>query len=156
MWDKKDINKADDYGAGAGSPPSMEGGKLVNIGKSILIKGELSGNEDLSIDGTVEGKVSLKDHNLTIGAHGRLQAELVAKKVTILGEVHGNVVASEKVEIQEGGRLEGDITSPRLSISDGAHFRGKVDMERAAPAKATTQRRVEPRAAAAPGAVAGA
>jgi cytoskeletal protein CcmA (bactofilin family) len=106
----------------------------VNIGQSILVKGELSGSEDLTIDGHVEGKISLRDHNLTIGQHGRIQAELVARTVTILGTVQGNVVATEKVDIQHGGRLEGDITSPRVVIADGAHFRGKVDMDKGAAA----------------------
>ena len=135
MWEKKDPYKpqpAEDGTARGTLPGSSESGQLVNIGKSIVIKGELCGNEDLTIDGKVEGKVSLQDHNLTVGKHGQLQAELVAKRVIILGQVKGNVSASERVEILEGGRLEGDISSPRLSISDGAHFRGKVDMDRGA------------------------
>lgn len=136
MWEKKDMNRPipqDDPPAPRPVPQSLvtAPGKIVNIGQSILIQGELSGSEDLTIDGQVKGKISLQDHNLTIGQHGRIQAEVIAKKVTILGQVQGNVAATERVEILEGGRLEGDIVAPRIAIADGAHFRGKVDMEAA-------------------------
>jgi cytoskeletal protein CcmA (bactofilin family) len=137
MWEKKEANRSSTPTEAPVRPtrtaPAAEANVVnINIGQSILVKGELSGSEDLTIDGQVHGKISLKDHNLTIGQHGRIEAELVAKRVTILGHVRGNVLASEKVEIQEGGRLEGDIISPRIAISDGAHFRGKVDMEKVA------------------------
>jgi cytoskeletal protein CcmA (bactofilin family) len=99
------------------------------IGQSIHFKGELTGNEDLLIDGTVEGKIDLKEHHLTIGKNGRIKADLRAKSITIIGEVVGQVVAEEKVDIQATGRLQGDILTPRLSIADGAHFKGSVDMD---------------------------
>jgi cytoskeletal protein CcmA (bactofilin family) len=129
MWEKKDPYKAQPAENPAGRDSAPDTRVLVNLGKSIVIKGEVSGHEDLSIDGKVVGKVSLQEHNLTVGKHGRLDAELVAKRVIIKGQVTGNVYASEKVDILEGGQLDGDITAPRLSIADGAHFRGKVDME---------------------------
>lgn len=100
------------------------------IGQSIQFKGELTGNEDLTIDGTVEGKIDLKEHHLTIGKSGRIKADLHAKTIVIQGEVTGQITADEKVEIQATGRLQGDIISPRLSIADGAHFKGSVDMDR--------------------------
>lgn len=103
---------------------------LVNIGPSIFIKGELSGDEDLTIEGRVEGKIELKSHNLTIGPKGKINAQVYANAVTIKGEVNGNVFAKERVEIAESGRLNGDITSPRIVIADGAHFRGAVDMSK--------------------------
>jgi cytoskeletal protein CcmA (bactofilin family) len=102
------------------------------IGQSIHFKGELTGNEDLMIDGTVEGKIDLKEHNLTIGKNGRIKADLRAKSITIQGEVIGQVVAEDKVDLQATGRLQGDILAPRLSIADGAHFKGSVDMDRKA------------------------
>jgi cytoskeletal protein CcmA (bactofilin family) len=102
------------------------------IGQSITFKGELTGNEDLMIDGVVEGKIDLKEHHLTIGKNGRIKADLRAKSITIQGEVIGQVIAEEKVEIQATGRLQGDILAPRLSIADGAHFKGSVDMDRKA------------------------
>jgi cytoskeletal protein CcmA (bactofilin family) len=103
---------------------------LVNIGKSVVIKGELSGSEDLTIEGQVEGKIELKDHLLTIGPNGRIKAQVFAKTVIVLGEVNGNVSASEKVEIRDGGSVDGDIVSPRVAIAEGAHFRGSVDMQK--------------------------
>ena len=101
---------------------------VVNIGKSVVIKGELNGSEDLTIEGHVEGKIELRDHVLTIGPNGKIKAELFAKSVVVLGEVKGNVTATEKVDIRENGSVEGDITSPRVAIAEGAHFRGSVDM----------------------------
>jgi len=103
---------------------------LVNIGKSVVIKGELNGSEDLTIEGHVEGKIELKDHVLTIGPNGRIKAQVFAKAVIVLGEVNGNVTASEKVDIRDGGSVDGDIVSPRVAIAEGAHFRGSVDMQR--------------------------
>jgi cytoskeletal protein CcmA (bactofilin family) len=105
---------------------------LVNIGKSVVIKGELSGSEDLTIEGHVEGKIELKDHLLTIGPNGRIKAQVFAKTVIVLGEVTGNISASEKVEIRDGGSVDGDIVSPRVAIAEGAHFRGSVDMQKKA------------------------
>ena len=111
---------------------------LVNIGKSVVIKGELSGSEDLTIEGQVEGKIELKDHLLTIGPNGRIKAQVFAKTVIVLGEVNGNVSASEKVEIRDGGSVDGDIISPRVAIAEGAHFRGSVDMQKKAATASTT------------------
>lgn len=103
---------------------------VVNIGKSVVIKGELNGSEDLTIEGHVEGKIELKDHVLTIGPNGKIRAQVFAKSVIVLGEVNGNVTASEKVDIRDGGSVDGDIVSPRVAIAEGAHFRGSVDMQR--------------------------
>jgi cytoskeletal protein CcmA (bactofilin family) len=103
---------------------------VVNIGKSVVIKGELNGSEDLTIEGQVEGKIELKDHALTIGPNGKIKAQIFAKSVIVLGEVNGNVSASEKVDIRDGGSVDGDIISPRVAIAEGAHFRGSVDMQR--------------------------
>jgi cytoskeletal protein CcmA (bactofilin family) len=104
----------------------------VNIGKSVVIKGELNGSEDLTIEGQVEGTIQLRDHVLTIGANGRIKAQVFAKAVIVLGEVSGNVTASEKVDIRDNGSVDGDIISPRVAIAEGAHFRGSVDMQRKA------------------------
>jgi cytoskeletal protein CcmA (bactofilin family) len=110
---------------------------IVNIGKSVVIKGELNGSEDLTIEGHVEGTIQLKDHVLTIGPNGRIKAQVFAKAVIVLGEVTGNVTASDKVDIRDNGSVDGDIISPRVAIAEGAHFRGSVDMQRkAAPAQA--------------------
>jgi cytoskeletal protein CcmA (bactofilin family) len=103
---------------------------VVNIGKSVVIKGELNGSEDLTVEGHVEGKIELRDHVLTIGPNGKIKAQVFAKAVIVLGEVNGNVTASEKVDIRDGGSVDGDIISPRVAIAEGAHFRGSVDMQR--------------------------
>ena len=104
---------------------------VVHIGKSVVIKGELNGSEDLTIEGHVEGKIELKDHVLTIGSNGRIRAAVFAKSVIVLGEVVGNVTGTEKVDIRDNGSVDGDIVSPRVAIAEGAHFRGSVDMKRA-------------------------
>jgi cytoskeletal protein CcmA (bactofilin family) len=107
---------------------------IVNIGKSVVIKGELNGSEDLTIEGHVEGTIQLRDHVLTIGPNGRIKAQVFAKSVIVLGEVTGNVTASDKVDIRDNGSVDGDIISPRVAIAEGAHFRGSVDMQRKAAA----------------------
>lgn len=114
-----------------GEPRTHLGRDMVNIGKSVVIKGELSGSEDLTIEGHVEGRIDLKDNVLTIGPNGKIKAEIFAKAVVVLGEVTGNVTASEKVDIRDNGSVDGDIASPRVAIAEGAHFRGSVDMQRA-------------------------
>jgi cytoskeletal protein CcmA (bactofilin family) len=108
----------------------------VNIGKSVVIKGELNGSEDLTIEGHVEGTIQLRDHVLTIGPNGKIKAQVFAKAVVVLGEIVGNVTASEKVDIRDKGSVDGDIVSPRVAIAEGAHFRGSVDMQRKAVAQA--------------------
>src|SRR5258705_12174805 len=105
---------------------------IVNIGKSVVIKGELNGSEDLTIEGHVEGTIQLRDHVLTIGPNGKIKAQVFAKAVIVLGEVMGNVTASDKVDIRDNGSVDGDIVAPRGAIAEGAHFRGSVDMQRKA------------------------
>jgi len=115
---------------------------IVNIGKSVVIKGELNGSEDLTIEGHVEGTIQLRDHVLTIGPNGKIKAQVFAKAVIVLGEVHGNVTATEKVDIRDNGSVEGDIVSPRIAIAEGAHFKGSVDMQR----KGAPQQQAKPAA----------
>jgi cytoskeletal protein CcmA (bactofilin family) len=109
----------------------------VSIGKSIVIKGEVSGSEDLTIEGHVEGKIELRDHIVSVGSSGRVQAHITAKSIVVLGQVTGNLTAAEKVDIREKGAVEGDIVAPRVAIADGARFRGSVDMRREEPSTAT-------------------
>jgi len=156
--------------AGTGGPggPGTPGGlrpdaaklmerDIVNIGKSVVIKGELNGSEDLTIEGHVEGTIQLRDHVLTIGPNGKIKAQVFAKAVIVLGEVTGNVTASDKVDIRDNGSVDGDIVSPRVAIAEGAHFRGSVDMQRKAGAPAQPQaqakdKQSQPQAAPAPAA----
>lgn len=102
----------------------------VSIGKSIVIVGELSGGEDLTIEGQVDGKIELREHVVTIGPNGRIKAQIVARSIVVLGHVTGNLVATEKVDIGQNGSVEGDVVTPRIAIADGAHFRGSIDMQR--------------------------
>lgn len=124
----------------AGKTEKRSGSKSMSsvaiIGKSIVIKGELSGNEDLTIEGKVDGKINLTDNNLIIGAEGRIKADLYARQVTITGTVEGDVVASERVEITSSGSLKGNIRAPRLVILDGAMFEGAVEMQKLASSDA--------------------
>ena len=103
---------------------------MVNIGKSVVIKGELSGSEDLTIEGQVEGKIELRQNVLTIGPNGKIKAQVFAKSIIVQGEVHGNVTATERVDIRDNGSVDGDLSAPRVAIADGAHFRGAIDMQR--------------------------
>ncbi|MFI5078832.1 MAG: polymer-forming cytoskeletal protein [Vicinamibacteria bacterium] len=111
----------------------------MNIGKSVVIKGELNGSEDLTIEGQVEGKIELRQNVLTIGPNGKIKAAVFAKAVIVLGEVVGNVTASEKVDIRDNGSVDGDLISPRVAIAEGAHFRGSIDMQRQGGAKGDVQ-----------------
>jgi len=108
---------------------------MVNIGKSVIIKGELTGSEDLTIEGQVEGKVELKQNVLTIGPNGKIKAQIVAKAVVVQGEVTGNITATERVDIRDAGSVDGDLSAPRVAIADGAHFRGSIDMQKGGVAK---------------------
>ena len=112
---------------------------MVNIGKSVVIKGELNGSEDLMVEGNVEGRIELKDHVLTIGPNGKIKAQVLAKAEVIQGEVNGNITATEKVDIRDGGSVDGDIIAPRIAIAEGAHFRGSVDMQRKGAAQGQAQ-----------------
>lgn len=104
----------------------------ARIGKSVVICGEVKGSEDLIVDGRVEGTVSLSESRLTIGPSANVAADLTARDVLIQGRVHGNVVASGRVELRAGCSVEGDIRALRLAIEDNAVFRGKVDLTQGA------------------------
>ena len=101
---------------------------VMDLGKSVVIKGELSGSEDLTLYGQMEGSIKLSDHTLTIGPHADIKADITARVVAILGTVTGNVLAGEKIEIGPTCSVVGDITSPHLVIADGGCLRGRVEM----------------------------
>ena len=112
---------------------------MAIIGKSIIFKGDLTGDEDLEIDGRVEGQVKLPNHELTIGANGRVTAHVQAKHVIVVGHIAGNVSASERVEVQATGIVDGDIAAPRLLIQEGAVVNGSIQMGTAAKSTQTAQ-----------------
>lgn len=111
------------------SPEPKRSGDRATIGPSIIIKGDLSGGEDLVIEGRVEGKVDLKQHNVTVGRSGRVKADIFGKVVTIEGEVDGNVFAQEQAILRQAGAIRGNITAPRVILEDGSRFKGSIDME---------------------------
>ena len=102
---------------------------VAHIGKSVLVKGELSGSEDLYLDGEVEGSIELRGHSLTIGPHGRVRANIHAKDVVVHGKVEGNVRGNERVELKKTAILVGDIFTQRIVIEEGAFFKGGIDIQ---------------------------
>ena len=103
---------------------------VAHIGKSVLVKGELSGSEDLYLDGEVEGSIELKDHSLVVGPHGRVRAHINARDITVHGKVDGNVKGTERVELKKSAVLVGDIFTQRIIIEDGAFFKGAIDIQK--------------------------
>lgn len=108
------------------------------IGKSVEIRGELNGSEDLLVDGKVEGTINLKESRLTIGQSAKVAANVSARDVIILGTLNGNIQATGRVELRQGGTLIGDLTASRLSIEENANFKGKVDLVQGASAQQKT------------------
>jgi len=104
--------------------------EFAHIGKSVIIKGELSGSEDLYVDGSVEGTIELKGNNLTIGPNGQVRANVNAKSVVVQGKLQGNIHATDRAELRKSANAVGDIVTQRVAIEDGAYFKGKVDIQR--------------------------
>ena len=104
-------------------------GEFAHIGKSVVIKGELSGSEDLYLDGQVEGNIELRSNNLTIGPNGNVKANVTAKGVVVQGKVEGTVNAAERVELRKSAVVNGDVITQRVAIEEGAFFKGKIDVQ---------------------------
>ena len=113
---------------------STPSGSTARLGASLHIKGEISGNEDLHIDGSVEGLVQLEDRKLTVGASAKLTADVVAREVVVYGSVKGNLRARDRIEIKKDGSVVGDLTTARIMIEDGAYFKGSIEIDRTASA----------------------
>ena len=110
------------------------------IGASIVIKGELSGDEDVVIEGQVEGNISLNQSVLTVGEHGKVKAKIAAKTVVVVGKVWGSIMAAEDVDLRDASLVEGDICTPRLAMAPGAHVRGRIDMPQSQSGRAAAAR----------------
>ena len=119
-------------------------GTQANIGTSVIIKGELSGNEELTIEGKVDGKIELRDHVLTIGPNGKIKAQVFAKSVIVMGQVTGNITATDTINIRDTGTVEGDINAPTVAISEGAQFQGCIAMQRQKTPQQAQGRPAEP------------
>ena len=113
------------------------GQSVATIGQSVVIKGELSAREDLTIEGQVDGKIELTDNVLTVGPHGRVGADVLAKVVCVMGTVHGNIRATETINLRETATVDGELVAPRVGITEGASFRGQIDMQPAQAPKAS-------------------
>ena len=101
------------------------------IGPSLVLKGDLTGEEDLTIQGRVEGKVVLKKNGITVGRDGRVKADLYAKSITVEGDVRGNLYADERIVIRETGHVKGNLVAPRVKLDEGSKFKGSIDMDSA-------------------------
>jgi cytoskeletal protein CcmA (bactofilin family) len=121
----------------------------ATIGRSLVIKGELSGAEALYIDGRVEGKISLPDHRVTIGRNGSAQANITAREVVVMGKVNGNIDCSDRIDIRSEGSVTGDVTTMRISVEDGAMLKGGVQV-RSGEKKQQNQAQSQPKPAEAP------
>jgi cytoskeletal protein CcmA (bactofilin family) len=102
----------------------------ARLGASLHVKGEITGNEDLAIDGSVEGLVQLEDRKLTIGASARVTADIIAREVVVYGNVKGNLRARDRIEIKKDGSVVGDLTTARIMIEDGAYFKGSIEIDK--------------------------
>jgi len=140
--------------------PEPDSRNAATIGKSVKIVGQIFTKEDLYVDGDVEGTIESQENKVTVGPNGRVQASIRAREVIILGQVQGNVETSDKVDIRKDAKLVGDITTSRISIEDGALFKGSIDIKKPEPKPAASgpspvvARPAEPHAPAASGAVA--
>ena len=126
-------------------PIGASGGReTAQIGKSLRLKGEITGSEDLLIDGEVEGTIELKENSLTVGPNGSVKADVSARSIIVMGHLRGNVRAGEKIEICKTGSLEGDLSTARIVIEDGAVFRGSIDIVKPGQADADARRKAVP------------
>ena len=129
MWNEKDVQP----GSASAGTPASSGSTIrtpASLGPSIKIKGELIGDEDLKLEGKIEGAISLGGHRLNVGSTAHIHADIVAREVVIAGEVIGNVNAIDRIELKKGGSIVGDLTTGRLVIEDGAFFKGAIEIGR--------------------------
>jgi cytoskeletal protein CcmA (bactofilin family) len=121
--------------AAAASSAIAPAGEQATIGKSLIVKGEVSGSESLYIDGKIEGTINLPGNRVTVGRNGQVAANILAREVVVLGKVRGNVTASDRVDIRSEGSLTGDVAAARISIEDGAFFKGGIDIRKPSDGK---------------------
>jgi cytoskeletal protein CcmA (bactofilin family) len=112
------------------APGAIPAGEQATIGKSLVVKGELSGSESLYIDGKVEGAINLPGNRVTVGRNGQVAANIMAREIVVLGKVRGNCQASDRIDIRSEGSLTGDVIAARISIEDGAFFKGGIDIRK--------------------------
>ena len=148
MWKKSEAEASSQTTAKRPTPTRAEsaGTKKARIGAGLLLKGELYGEEDVIIEGRVEGKITLKQHSVIIEESGRIDADITANSICVAGEVHGNLHGTEQVVLLKTGRVEGDIRAKSVTLETGTQFKGSIDMR-----TVETASRVKPSLKAAPG-----
>lgn len=134
MWNKQQQSEPPTASPASGSPSpvrssSSSGHSPARIGSSLQIKGQIVGTEDLQIDGKVEGPISLRGHELTVGSTAQLNSEIETGEVVVFGRIVGNLHARGRVDIRKDGSVVGDISAARISIEDGAHFKGRIEID---------------------------
>jgi len=133
------------------NPPAVSTRERAVLGSSLSLKGEISGAEDLLVQGRIEGRIELADHAVTIGSSGKITADVFAKAIVVEGEVRGNLFATEQILIRKAGNVHGNLTAPRVVLEDGCRFKGSVEMESPAGRKQQVPLpRAEPEARPAP------
>ncbi len=124
----------------------ISAGDQATIGKGLLVKGEITGSESLYIDGKVEGSINLPGNRVTVGRNGQVAASIIAREIVVLGKIRGNVSATDRVDIRAEGSLSGDVAAARISIEDGAYFKGGIDIRKPEPKAAPAAAPVAPEA----------
>jgi cytoskeletal protein CcmA (bactofilin family) len=124
------------------TPRTAERGDVGHIGKSVVIRGELTGSEDLYLDGEVEGNINLRDYKLVVGPNAKIKATITARDVIVHGRVEGNISGSERVELKRACTLIGDVATQRIAIEDGAYFKGAIDVKESRESKGEVRKPV--------------
>ena len=137
-------------GARAVNAPAAAATDQATIGKSLVVKGEVTGSESLYVDGKVDGSINLPGNRVTVGRNGQVTANITAREIVVLGKVRGNVNASDRVDIRSEGSLSGDVVAQRISIEDGAFFKGGIDIRKPGTPEKTAAAATTPSPAHAP------
>jgi len=127
-WSNSD-NQTNSPQAGEGPGQAVPGERVARLGPSLVIKGSLSGEEDLVVEGRVDGEISLRKNRVTIGENGRVKADVYSKSICVEGEVDGNLFGEDEVVIRRSGKVRGNVTAPRVTLENGAKFKGSIDMQ---------------------------
>ncbi len=136
------------------SKPAVPGDRVARLGPSLVVKGTLAGEEDLLVEGRLDGEISLRQNRVTIGEHGRVKADVYSKSICVEGEVNGNLFGEDEVVIRRSGKVRGNVTAPRVTLENGAKFKGSIDMDAGAakPAPPASRPAAQPTASGAIGA----
>ena len=138
MWKKSDTEYSENEVPSPSAVPEQPMTEQAVIGSSLVLKGDVTGENDLLIQGQVEGKVVLKKNSVTIGRNGRVKADIYGKVIRVEGKVQGNLFGDDKIIINKSGDVQGNLSAPRVTLEDGARFKGSVDMEVKAPDRLST------------------